>query len=134
MKVTYTSRDGRFVVEFEADTQVDLFEQIAGFQEVFEQNVCSAKFKGELIQSDLVRFSVREDKEGNKYYEKVCEDWDKGLVGFKHSYGCKKKGGGLFPKDMPEENRIPGLNGWYLYKKPDTEKNTKQDKSEPTPF
>jgi hypothetical protein len=135
MKLTYTSRDGRMVAEFDADTQTDLFEQLAAFQEVFEDNTCVAKMKGNVVTSDLTRFVVRENKDGDKFYEKSCSDWDKNLVGFKKSFGCRKKGGGLFPKDMPEADRIPGLNGWYKYhKEGNNTNNTSEKKEEGAPF
>lgn len=141
MKLTYTSRNGRMVVEIDADTQTDLFEQLAAFQEIFEDDTCSAKQKGNIVKSDLTRFVVRENKEGDKFYEKVCEDWDAGLFGYKKQYGCRKKGGGLFPKEMPEKDRIPGLNNWYKWQKPDSQDNntntgneTKETKVEGTPF
>lgn len=142
MKVTYTSRDGRFVAEFEGNTQAELFEQIASFQEIFEDNVCTAKIKGNIVKSDKVRFVVRENKDGDKFYEKVCEDWDQLLIGYRKSFGCRKQPkGALFPKQMPEENRIPGLNGWYVYQNPDSDKSenkeaprTEKKKSEDVPF
>ena len=35
MKVTYTS--GKIAVEIDADTQVELFQQLANFQEIFAE-------------------------------------------------------------------------------------------------
>jgi hypothetical protein len=136
MKLTYTTRDGRMQVEFEAKTQRDLFEQIASFQEIFEQNTCSAKRNGNIVRSDSTRFVVRESKEGDRFYEKVCDDWDAGLAGYKKSYGCLKKGDGLFPKEMPEKDRVPGLNGWYKFVRDEpvaTQPDTNINK-EATPF
>ena len=40
MKVNYTTSNKRISVEFEGDSQRDIFEQISKFQEVFEQSVC----------------------------------------------------------------------------------------------
>lgn len=139
MKLTYKSSDGRFVAEFEGRTQIDLYEQVAAFQEVFENNVCTAKINGEVVTSDKVRFVVRENKDGDKFYEKVCEDWDKKLFGYKKSFGSRKNPqGSLFPKQMPDENRIPGLNGWHKYVSPDQDKkeNTKAEanKEDGVPF
>lgn len=136
MKLTYVSKDGRMTVEFDADTQTDLFEQLANFQEIFEDNTCSAKKNGNIVRSENTRFVVRENKDGDKFYEKQCVDWDAGLFGYKKSYGCRKKGGGLFPKEMPENDRVPGLNGWYLYKKDKDAQNTTQpaQEKEGTPF
>lgn len=65
-KVTYTSGDGRFVVEFEPKGQADLFEQVADFQAVFESEMACGLCKG----TD-VTFQVR-DIDGSKYFEKKC--------------------------------------------------------------
>jgi len=123
MKLTYRI-DDRVTIEVEGDTQVDVFEQLARATEVFGDNTCKARINGEIRTSDQVKFVVRENKDGDKFYEKVCTDWDAKLVGFKKSFGCHKKGGGLFPKEMPEQekiNRVPGLNQWYKIVKNDNQ-------------
>ena len=82
-------------VEFNAETQVDLWEQLGRFQEVFEDTTCSNGKES----SDKVRFVVRTDKEDNKYYELHCVDEGKPALRYaKKQFGCHKKGGGLFPK------------------------------------
>ena len=40
MKVTYTTKNHRLTAEIEGDSPRDVFESIARFQEVFEENVC----------------------------------------------------------------------------------------------
>ena len=112
MKVTYTTRDGRLSVEIEGKTQVDVFEQLAAFQEVFEDRVC--RKYGEV--TDNVRFVVREDEEQNKYFELRSAEPGK-LAGVKRAYGQHKKGGTLFPrlKDS-EDNWLPD-NGWVKWNK-----------------
>jgi hypothetical protein len=82
MKVTF--RDSNFEVTFEGKDTKDIFEQLAGFQEVFSHKTPSG---------NPGRFSVREDKENNKYYELV--DFAKKQ---RLQFGQKKKGGTLFPK------------------------------------
>lgn len=129
MKVQYTTEDGRLSVEVEGDTAKDVFKQLAEFQEIFEDRTCVAKIKDKIIKTDKVLFVVRV-VDGDEYYEMKCVDWDSGLFGFKKSFGQNKKGGGLFPKQMPEENRIPGLNGWHKYLKPGDGSN---DESSPAP-
>lgn len=95
MKVNYTTLDGRLSVELDCSTQTELFEELAAFQEVFEDRTCRNKDGSE---SSNVRFQVREVDE-NKYYELVCVDQEKqDLRWAKRKFGCHKKGGGLFPK------------------------------------
>lgn len=112
MKVLYTTRNNRMTVELEADTQADLFKQLARFQEVFEDTTCR-KFSQE---SDNVRFVVRQDKEENEYYELRCVDDTPGskLRGVKKAFGQHKKGGGLFPKVKDGDNYLPD-NGWVKW-------------------
>ena len=40
MKVTYTGTNGRLKVELEAESQVDLFQQLSEFQEIFDETEC----------------------------------------------------------------------------------------------
>lgn len=95
MKLSYTTADGKMTVEFVKDTQVELWEELARFQEVFEDTNCSNGKES----SDKVRFVVRTDDEDNKYYELHCVDTNKPALRFaKKKFGCHKKGGGLFPK------------------------------------
>ncbi len=97
MKVDYTTEDGRMHVVFEATSQVDLFKQIARFQEVFEDTECVSK-DGQ--SSNKVRFQVRTDNEGNEYFELVCVDSTKPKLRFaKKKFGQHKgKDQTLFPK------------------------------------
>lgn len=91
-------------VEIEGNTQVELFQKIADFQEVFDEPGCGS------CKSDNYRFSVRE-VDDNKYYELVCND-----CGCKLSLGQNKKGGSLFPKrkdnDGNWDNKNKGWNRW----------------------
>lgn len=99
MKVT--REFGKFSVEFDAATQVELFEQVSNFQEVFEQTKCGK------CGSENLRFVVRTDAEENKYYELRCAD-----CGARLSFGCNKKGGGLFPKRKDAEGNWKPDGGW----------------------
>ena len=79
MKVNYTNLSGRINVDIEADTQIEIFEQLAHFQEIFDESVCGK------CGSENVRFQVR-TVEDNLYYELRCMD-----CGAKLSFGVMKK-------------------------------------------
>ena len=103
-KVTYTSKDGRFVVEFEPKGQTDLFEAIADFQSVFErEDVCG------VCKSDDITFNVR-DIDGSKYYEKKC---NKPGCYAALQYHLNKKGGTMYRSYTDK---------WQKYVKPKEEK------------
>ena len=40
MKINYTNSTGRISAEIIADTQVEVFEQLAHFQEIFDESAC----------------------------------------------------------------------------------------------
>jgi hypothetical protein len=113
MLLNYTTRDGRITVTLEGKTQTDLFEQLAQFQEVFENTVCERNGK----RSDNVRFVVREDDEANKYYELVCQDSDKELWHAKLAFGQHKKGGTLYPKRKDKDGTWLKNGGWVKFNK-----------------
>lgn len=133
MKLLYTTRNGRMQVELEGKSQADIFEQVAMFQEVFEQTECSRNGK----KSDNVKFVVRE-VDDNKYFELVCQDPDPELRNARLSFGQHKKGGSLFPKRKDKDGNWLKHNGWNIYGK-DTPKEEgkeekKEDKKEGAPF
>jgi hypothetical protein len=113
MLVEYTTRNGRMKVTIEGKTQTDIFEQLAQFQEVFENLECSRNGK----KSDNVRFVVREDDDANKYYELKCFDVDKELYGAKLAFGQHKKGGTLFPRRQDKDGNWLPNNGWVKFNK-----------------
>lgn len=102
MKTTYTT--GNYTVEFDAETQTGLVEQIAAFEEVFANTKCGK------CGSENLKWVVRTDKEENKYYELRCAD-----CGAKLSFGCNKKGGGLFPKRKDAEGNWKPDSGWMKW-------------------
>lgn len=122
MKLVYTTKNGRMSVELEGKSQADIFEQVAQFQEVFENTECVRNGK----KSDNVKFVVREDGEENKYYELVCQDSDAELRGARLAFGQHKKGGSLFPKRKDKEGKWLKHNGWNIYGV-DTPKNDKKE-------
>lgn len=114
MLVEYTTLDGRIKVTIEGKTQTDIFEQLAQFQEVFEDSECVRNGQ----TSNKVRYIVREDDDANKYYEKVCFDMTKKECnGAKLAYGQHKKGGTLFPKRKDKDGNWLPNSGWVKYNK-----------------
>jgi hypothetical protein len=102
MKITYTSRDGRLVAEFEATTQKQIFALVAEIQEVFEEEKCGK------CGSERIRCSVTEH-DGHKYYKLRCE------CGAQIDFGQHKVGDTLFIKRR-DENKEPLPNhGWYVW-------------------
>lgn len=101
-------------VSIEGKTQTDIFEQLAAFQEVFEDLECVRNGQA----SDRVRFTVREDDDGNKYYELRCSDASKKeCSGSKLAFGQHKKGGTLFPRRQDKDGNWLPNNGWVKFNK-----------------
>ena len=109
MKLTVTSPDGRITAEIEGSTDVELFEKIARFHEVFGNSTCVVGDEA----STAVRFVVREH-DGNKYYEMRC-DGPGELKGYKKEFGCNRTGGGLFPRSKDREGNWLPNNGWQKW-------------------
>ena len=107
MKVTYTS--GKISVEIEADTQIELFQRLANFQEIFAETKCGK------CDSENIRFQVR-NVDDNLYYELKCVD-----CGAKLAFGVMKKGGRLFPKRKDNEGKWLPNGGWVKWN-PDTQR------------
>lgn len=103
MKVNYTNKSGRLSVELTGDTQREVFEQLASFQEVFDQSVC-----GKCGSTDI-SYRVR-NVEDNLYYEVVCNE-----CGARLSFGSMKKGGGLFPKRKDGDGNWLPDRGWVKW-------------------
>lgn len=130
MKVTYTTKNGRLTVEFEAGSQKEIFRSLSRFQEVFE-DTAEALIEGKTYTSDDIRYIVRkseyEDERGKtkeaEYFEKQIRTGP--LAWFKKPYGVLDDGtDGLFPKKLPEEppkdggSWTFGKDGWHRYNKP----------------
>tara|TARA_R110000824_G_scaffold14985_3_gene63341 strand:- start:10876 stop:11205 length:330 start_codon:yes stop_codon:yes gene_type:complete len=107
MKVQYTS--GPIKVEIEADTQIELFQQLANFQEIFAENLCGK------CGSENIRYQVR-NVDDNLYYELRCAGCNAKLA-----FGVMKKGGRLFPKRKDKEGKWLPNGGWVKWN-PDTQK------------
>lgn len=104
MKVQFKA-NSKLIVEFEADTQRSLFEELASVQEVFGEAVCGK------CKSDNVKYVVRQDKEENKYYEMMCQECRAKMM-----FGCHKRGGTLFSKKKLDDKWLPD-GGWVKYNK-----------------
>jgi hypothetical protein len=109
MKLSYTTSNGKIVAEFDADTQRDMFSQIANFQEVFEENTC-----GKCGSQDL-RYIVRTVND-DEYFELRCNGKQKDGKDCraKFSFGLNKKGGGMFPKRKDGDTWLPN-GGWVRW-------------------
>jgi len=102
MKVVYTTKNGRISTEIEGDSQRDLFEGIARFQEIFEESKCGK------CGNDDIQFVTR-NVDDNLYYELRCK-----ACGAKLAFGANKKGGGLFPKRKDGDTWLPD-GGWLKW-------------------
>jgi hypothetical protein len=100
------------IVSAEADKQTDIFEQLAGLQEIFGEGKC-----GKCGDTNL-RYVVR-TVDDDKFYEVRCTKCWAVLT-----FGVKKKGNVLFPHRKENENgSIMGLKpgeklpnqGWLIY-------------------
>lgn len=109
MELEYTTTNGRIKVKIDGRGVKDVFENLAEFCEIFE-NECTVGNKS----SDKVVPRVRET-DGNKYYEMVCVDRDRDLRGRTLAFGQHKQGGTLFPKrtvgEGSEKKWLPN-GGW----------------------
>ena len=103
MNVTYSTPNGRMSVEFQVDTQVDLFQQLAFFQEVFGEASCGK------CGSENLRFVVR-NVEDNLFYEIRCQD-----CGARLELGVMKKGGRLYPRRKDKDGSWLSDKGWQRW-------------------
>ncbi len=100
MKVTYQA--SKLSATFEGENQKEVFKQLAGFQEVFDQCKCAK------CGCEDVKFVVRNVQE-NEYFELRCTN---NQCRAKLSMGVSKKGGGLFPKRKDKEGNWLPDSGW----------------------
>ena len=91
-------------IEVEADSQRSMFEELAKICDVFGQANCGRCGKSR------TKFVVRTDKDENKYYSMDCLDCSARL-----SFGCHKKGEGLFVKRKDKEDKWIKNQGWQRW-------------------
>lgn len=101
MRVTKTV--GNLTLDINAETQKEVFKELATFEEVFGESSCGK------CNSDNLRFVVREN-DGNEYYELRCQS-----CGARLSFGSHKKGGGLFPRRKDSDNNYLPDKGWQKW-------------------
>ena len=101
MKVQYTR--GPISAEIEADTQVEVFQQLANFQEIFGETICGK------CGSDAVRFQVR-NVDDNLYHEAKCSSCNAKLA-----FGVMKKGGRLYPRRKDKDGNWLSDKGWQRW-------------------
>jgi hypothetical protein len=133
IKVSQKSSDGRIEITVEGETVEDVFEKLGEASEIFFVTA-AAKQNGNVVESTDVRFVTR-TVDDNKFHEAVVQSGP--LRGYKLAFGNKKKPkGSLFPKrEIPETDRIPGLGGWFKYKKSEGEKaESKPEEKASAPF
>ena len=117
MKVTYRTEQLDF--EIECDSMKDAFKKLSSLQEVFGD--ISAYYNGE--KDDKVRFVVRENSDGDEFYELWYDGDNPKLFGCKKQFGVHKgKDGSLFPKYKDGEGNLLTENiyknkGWTKWNK-----------------
>jgi hypothetical protein len=105
MRITYVSANGRLRIEMEAGSPKQVFELVAGVQDLFDEPECG------LCKSKSIGCDVREFG-GNKYYKMLCY-----ACGATLDFGQHKDGKGLFSKRWHKDTNQPLPNrGWYQYK------------------
>ena len=117
-----TTTDLSFQVE--AETEEELFKQVARVQEVFQHKSCGK------CSSPNVRFVCRHDSSENDWLEVVCQECRAKLI-----FGRTKKGGQIYPKikwdQLSEKQKEQRANekgyadknrgylpdkGWFIYR------------------
>lgn len=112
--------------QVEAETEDELFKQIARVQEVFQHESCGK------CHSPNVKFVCRHDSSENDWLEVVCKDCRAKVI-----FGRTKKGGQIYPKirwdQLSEKQKEQRINeqayadknrgflpqrGWFVYKPP----------------
>jgi len=104
MKLRYVTPN-RLEVEIEGNTQVELFQQLASFQEIFDQFCCGS------CKKKNVKFVVR-TVDDNNFYEIQCLDCYSRL-----SFSQNKKGGSLYLKLKDKEGKWLPNGGWGKWDK-----------------
>lgn len=95
--------NSKLVVELNVENQQDLFESIYRTQEIFSIDKC-----GKCGSTDI-KYIVR-TIDDNKFFELQCPKCKAKLT-----FGCAKRGGGLFPHKKDQNNNWLPNNGWTVY-------------------
>lgn len=93
--------NGNTVVEAEAQSMIELFEQLSQMEEIFRPGPCR------LCQGTTIGFRTREVG-GVKFHEAVCLG-----CGAAFAFGMRKgAGGALFPQRKDAEGKLKANSGW----------------------
>ena len=97
------------IAEAEGQTVAEVFEALASLEEVFSgHETCG------LCKKSGVRFQVRRDQKGNKYYQAVCL-----ACGAEFRFGVRRDPPGmLFPQLRDEQGNVKPNGGWAKYQPP----------------
>lgn len=110
MQVTANLNSGRLVPVFESESDTDLFEQLAHFQEVFDHERCG-KCGNENLKFVVRRVTTKKNKLA-KYYELRCTNMK---CRAKLEFGVHQDTGNtLFPKTKDEDGYRPD-GGWIAW-------------------
>jgi hypothetical protein len=109
MKLTYRSADGRITGELESKDQKGLFQELARFQEVFEDST-----KCGVCGCGHVKYVVR-TVDGNDHFELHCRN---PKCRARRSFGVNRVGGSLFPHRKDKEGNYLPNNGWAKWEPP----------------
>jgi hypothetical protein len=107
------------IIEAEGTTVAELFEALASLEEIFAgHEQCG------LCQKVGVRYQVRRDKQGNKYYQAVCL-----ACAAEFRFGVRRDPPGqLFPQLKTENGDFKPNGGWAKW-----ESSYRQNESAPRP-
>ena len=106
MEAQIKSRDNRILFKLSANTQTEMFEEIAKIQEVFD-----AATECGVCKSKEFRFQVRV-VDDNKYYEFVCLNQE---CRARLAFGQHKKGGSIYVKRKDKEGKWIPNGGWVKW-------------------
>src|SRR5262245_36020049 len=102
MKATFTINQLQF--ELQAETGLELFQQAAQIQEIFE-----AETECGCCESENIRYAYRVIDD-YKFYELVCRE-----CGAQFKFGQHKKDGSLFPKRKDDAGNFLPNRGWSVF-------------------
>ena len=104
-------------VELTGNSDKELWDQLARFQEVFENLSCRVKIDNTWYESDNVRF-IHRTVDQYHYYELRCIEPGP-LFGYRMDFGQRQDGGNFFPKRKDKAGNWISNSGWYRWE-PDT--------------
>jgi hypothetical protein len=92
------------IVEAEAPTPAELFDALAMLEEIFRPRPCG------LCKGAAVTFTMRQDREGNKYRQAQCTG-----CGAEFRFGLRKGPGGLLFPQANSKHGHKDNGGWSKF-------------------